>query len=171
MRSMWDASTPPHNPPTGFDAAAGYIGGDTPHVWTIDEWQRLGKLAKLPIWVQDNPRDAQQAQAEAFAALSRLYHIGCPPGHAIALDLEMAVHPGYVDAFHKVMRWAGFYVWVYGSRSVVMRNPACDGYWVADYTGVAHTLPGPVRAVQWTDGPTIDKSVVKWWSWRNRLWR
>ena len=170
MKSMWDAAFPPATPPTGFTAAAGYLGGDTPHPWTIDEWARLGRTPKLPIWVQSNPQNGHP-EAEAFAALSRLYHIGCPPGHAVALDLEMAVNPGYVNAFHKVMKWAGFKVWVYGSRSVVMRNPECDGYWVADYTGTPHMLDRPVRAVQWTDGTQFDQSVVRYWQWRNHLWR
>ena len=170
MRSMWDAAFPPQHPPTGFDAAAGYIGGNTPHPWTLDEWKRLGKLPKLPIWVQSHPENGHP-EAEAMTALHRLYQIGCPPGHAVALDLETAVHDGYVSSFHKVMKWAGFYVWVYGSKAFVMKNPQCDGYWVADYTGVAHGLPGAVRAVQWTDGKVYDQSVVRYWSWRNRLWR
>ena len=171
-RAMWDASTPPPNNPPGFQAAAGYIGGNTPHVWTRAEWQRLGKLAKLPIWVRSNPTTAGQGHAEAFVALEQLYAIGCPPGHAVALDLETAVDPAYVTAFGSVMRWAGFYVWVYGSRSSVFGNPHLDGYWVADYTGVPHFPAGPVvRACQWQAGPLIDRSVVKWWSWRNRLWR
>jgi len=171
-KSMWDASTPPPNVPPGFDAAAGYIGGDTPHVWTRDEWARLGKLPKLPIWVQSVPTTAARAQAEAFVALEQLYHIGCPTGHAVALDLETAVDPAYVTAFGAVMRWAGFRTWVYGSRSTVFGNPALDGYWVADYTGAPHFPAGPtVRACQWQAGKLIDRSVIRWWQWRYRLWR
>ena len=78
-KSMWDASTPPAVLPPGFDAAAGYIGGDTPHVWTGAEWMRLGSLPKLPIWVQSGPQ-AVHAEAEAGAALRQLYRIGARPG-------------------------------------------------------------------------------------------
>lgn len=173
-RTMWDASTPPTPHPTGYDAAAGYIGGDTPHIWTLQEWRQLGSTAKLPIWVQDGPQPSH-AEAEAFTALERLYEIGCPRGSTVALDLETsatAATQAYVKTFHSVMQWAGFYVWVYGSRSTVFTNPPCDGYWVADYTGQPHFAAGPsVRATQWTSGPAVDKSVVKYWSWRNRLWR
>jgi hypothetical protein len=174
---MWDASTPPQTLPTGYDAAAGYVGGDTPHVWTLAEWRNLGSLPKLPIWVRSNPptgatQAAAQGKADAFAALEQLYKIGCPRGYTVALDLETAVSGALVNAFGSVMRWAGFYVWVYGSKSTVFGNPGLDGYWVADYTGQPHFATGPdVRATQWTDGPAIDKSLVKWWSWRNRLWR
>ena len=46
-KTMWDASTPPASVPGGpWDAAAGYIGGDTPHIWTVAEWRHLGGLAK-----------------------------------------------------------------------------------------------------------------------------
>jgi hypothetical protein len=43
---MFDASTPPASAPPGYRAVAGYIGGDTPHVWTGAEWRRFGKLRK-----------------------------------------------------------------------------------------------------------------------------
>jgi hypothetical protein len=171
-KSMWDASTPPASPPAGFDAAAGYIGGDTPHVWTLPEWRRLGSLAKLPIWVQSHPTAAAGGEQEAFAALEQLYRIGCPPGSTVALDLETAVDAPYVNAFSGPLRWAGFHIWVYGSRSTVFRNPPLDGYWVADFTGQPHFAAGKaVRATQWTAGQVIDKSVVRYWQWRNRLWR
>ena len=176
-KTMWDASTPPASPPAGYDAAAGYIGGDTPHVWTPGEWRRLGTLPKLPIWVRSNPPASAgaaraQAHSDAFAAIEQLYRIGARPGSTVALDLETAISPVYVGAFNDVMRWDGWHVWPYGSRSTVFSNPACAGYWIADYTGVPHMVAGAqVRATQWTDGALFDKSVVKWWSWRRRLWR
>src|SRR5215468_808046 len=166
-KNMWDASNPPSDPAGKWDAAAGYIGGDTPHVWTRTEWDRLGKLPKLPIWVQSAPASGN-GHAEAFSAMVALFRIGCPPGSAVALDLETAVSPAYVTAFAAPLRWAGFYVWVYGSKSTVFSNPPCDGYWVADYTGAPHFPAGKaVRACQWQAGQVVDSSVVKWWSWRN----
>jgi hypothetical protein len=54
---MFDARVPPASAPAGYRAVAGYIGGDTPHVWTDDEWKRFGSLPKLPIWVADLRRE------------------------------------------------------------------------------------------------------------------
>ena len=54
MRRMYDAAYPPSNPPH-WDAAAGYIGGDTPHVWTAAEWARQPVRYRLPIFVRSNP--------------------------------------------------------------------------------------------------------------------
>src|SRR5262249_27735993 len=120
--------------------------------------------------VQSAPGDG--GQAEAFAALVRLYRIGCPPGSVVALDLETAVAPSYVNAFAGPLHWAGFKVWVYGSRSTVFGNPALDGYWVAGYPGSRHFAAGSnVRATQWQAGKVIDSSVLRWYQWRRRLWR
>jgi len=85
-----------------------------------------------------------------------------PPGKRIALDLEMLVAPAYVHDFHAVMAHYLYRVWVYGSASVVFGNPACEGYWVADYAGkgpfmYAHSM---VVATQWTDGAEYDQSEV-----------
>ena len=170
-KTMWDASTPPAPAPAGFDAAAGYIGGDTPHVWTRAEWKALAALPKLPVWVQSVPGTAD-AKTDALEALRRLFEIGCPRGSTIALDLETAVDPLYVRAFGSVVQFFGYYVWVYGSRSTVFSNPPLDGYWVADYTGMPHFAAGnDVRATQWQAGKTFDSSVVRYWQWKFRLWR
>jgi hypothetical protein len=169
---MWDASTPPAAPPPGFSAAAGYLGGDTPHVWTRAEWRRVGSLAKLPIWVRSDPGGGVEGVADAGNALHQLYAIDARPGCTVALDLETAAAVPYVTAFHSVMGFFGYRVWVYGSRSTVFANPECDGYWVADYTGEPHYPAHPaVRACQYQAGPAVDRSVVRWWQWRNRLWR
>jgi hypothetical protein len=169
---MADASNPPAALPTGFSAVAGYIGGGTPHVWTPAEWRRFGGLAKLPIWVQSNPGQRADGLIEAGRVLQRLYALQVPRGSTVALDLETAAAPAYVIAFHSVLSFFGYRVWVYGSRSTVFANPECDGYWVADYTGEPHWPAGPaVRACQYQSGPAVDRSVVRWWQWRNRLWR
>lgn len=184
VKRMWDAANPPASPPAGYDAAAGYIGGDTPHVWTVGQWRQLGKLPKLPIFVRSNPpADATHARvqghADAWRALEQLHRIGCPPGRAVAYDLEQAVNAPLVTAFNDVMSWAGFRVWPYGARSFIFRNPACAGRWVADYLDppVPHMVKGAaVRSTQYrpelaVPGGTVDVSLVKWWSWRWRLWR
>ena len=128
---MFDASVPPASAPGGYRAVAGYIGGNTPHVWTEAEWKRFGKLHKLPIWVRSDPANVD-AEDDAFGALKRLYELRVPRGITVVMDLEAAVDACYVHKFQSVMRWAGFYAWVYGSVSTVFKNPPADGYWVAD---------------------------------------
>src|SRR5258708_14891264 len=54
---MFDASEPPAPAPAGYRAVAGYIGGDTPHVWTDAEWRRFARLHKLPTWVRATPTE------------------------------------------------------------------------------------------------------------------
>ena len=169
---MFDASTPPSSAPPGYRAVAGYLGGDTPHIWTDAEWKRFGSLRKLPIWVRSDP-GAVNAEADAFAALEGLYGLRVSRGTTIALDLETAVDSGYVNTFHGVMRWAGFYVWVYGSASTVFGNPEADGYWVADYAGrgpfmYPHKM---VKATQYVNGTNYDSSLVKFWQYYWRLWK
>ncbi len=122
---MFDASVPPASAPAGYRAVAGYIGGDTPHVWTEAEWRRFDQLHKLPIWVRSNPTQVD-AEADAFGALQRLYQLRVPRGITVAIDLETAVDSGYVRRFHSVMRWAGFYAWVYGSASTVFGNQRAE---------------------------------------------
>jgi hypothetical protein len=169
---MFDASIPPATAPPGYRAVAGYIGGDTPHVWTEREWRRFGKLRKLPIWVRSDPT-AVSAEADAFAALEPLYNLKVPRGITVALDLETSVDAGYVRTFHGVMRWAGFYVWVYGSASTVFRNPAADGYWVADYAGKGPFMYSHrfVKATQYQPGQHYDSSLVKYWPYYWRMWK
>ena len=165
---MFDASTPPATAPAGYRAVAGYIGGDTPHVWTDAEWHRFRGMRKLPIWVRSDP-----ANVDAFAALQRLFELNIPRGVTIALDLETAVDFEYVRMFHRVMKWAGFFVWVYGSASTVFDNPHADGYWVADYAGKGPFMypHAMVKATQYEAGATYDSSLVKYWQYYWRLWK
>lgn len=169
---MFDASVPPTSAPGGYRAVAGYIGGDTPHVWTEAEWKRFGRLHKLPIWVRSDPADVDP-ETDAFGALQRLYQLRVPRGITVVIDLETAVNVSYVRRFHSVLRWAGFYVWVYGSASTVFGNPVAEGYWVSDYAG-----KGPfmyphryVKATQYDNGPHYDSSLVKRWQYDWRLWK
>jgi hypothetical protein len=169
---MFDASQPPASAPPGYRAVAGYIGGDTPHVWTEAEWRRFGTLHKLPIWVRSDP-ESVDAEADAFGALERLYELRVPRGITVVMDLETAVDTGYVHKFHSVMRWAGFYAWVYGSASTVFKNPAADGYWVADWAGIGPFMyrHHMVKATQYTNGTQYDSSLVKHWQYDWRLWK
>ena len=127
---MFDAAYPPGEASevADYQVCAGYIGGDTPHVWTRAEWERFSRMHKLPIFTRSDPGSANAA-GDAFAALRQLHAIGASAGIPFALDFETQVNAGYVDAFYDVVRWAGFLLWVYGSASTVFGNPACNGYW------------------------------------------
>src|SRR5258707_6133543 len=91
---MFDASVPPASAPAGYRAVAGYIGGDTPHVWTEAEWRRFAQLHQLPIWVRSNPTQVD-AQADPFRAPQPLYPLRVPPRITVAIDLAAAL-----DACH-----------------------------------------------------------------------
>ncbi len=158
--NMFDASVPPLVAPAGFQIAAGYIGGDTPHVWTAAEWERFKNLHRLPIYVRSN--SGTSGTADAFEALHRLYVLGVPHDKRMALDLETRIAPAYVHEFNDVIQWADYRLWIYGSASTVFSNPPCNGYWVADYAGKGPFMypHANVLATQWTDGPIYDSSLV-----------
>jgi hypothetical protein len=169
---MFDASRPPAEPFPGCYAVAGYIGGNTPHVWTLAEWQRFGHLRQLPIWVADLRPTGLSAYGQAHAAVSAAEDLGWAPNRherrAIGLDLETAEVPDFVAVFAEVLHLAGFSCWPYGSAAFLFANPTEDGYWVAEYPG-----PGPVirypgedvvahqyaADVAWRDG-AVDLSVI-----------
>ena len=171
---MFDAAYPPGEASevADYQVCAGYIGGDTPHVWTRAEWERFSHMHKLPIFTRSDPGSANAA-GDAFAALRQLHAIGASAGIPFALDFETQVNAGYVDAFYDVVRSAGFRLWVYGSASTVFGNPACNGYWVADYAGRGPFMyeHDDVRATQYEEGIGWDSSLVKPWQETFRLWK
>jgi hypothetical protein len=156
MRTMYDAAFPPKNPPQ-HDAIAGYIGGNTPHVWTVAEWEdqtaKSGARFWLPIYVRSNP-GSHDPFNDAAIACNWLLNRGMPEGMTLALDYETAVNANYLEEFDGVVSRAGWRVAVYGSISTVRKNPEpSGGYWIADWTGRPHIVPGSV-ATQWSgSGP------------------
>lgn len=166
---MFDASTPPNAMPAGYNAVAGYIGGETPHVWTQGEWARFGKVKKLPIWVR-SLNGTPSGYNDAWRALEMLYLLNVPKGSPVVADMEARVDVIYLNAFYKVLTWAGYQTWVYGSTSTLFRNPVCDGWWVADPTDTPHKYPVKgQRATQYAFLGNIDASVVNWWAYTYTL--
>lgn len=167
---MADASQPPPGDPAGADIIAGYIGGDTPHIWTKAEWDQYKTLRKLPIWVRSQRGDGN---ADGFDALKQLYRLGVPKGTTVVYDLETLVYGAMVTAFSNVMAWGGYQTWIYGSADYVFGNPPCAGYWVADYKGQPFMYPhSAVRATQYAAGVDgYDWSEVKGWQYAHKLWR
>jgi hypothetical protein len=156
---MWDASTPPVRWPAGFNACAGYIGGDTPHVWSKTEWERFGKRKKLPIYVQNHP-NVNMAEQEGFAALRRLYQIGCPKGSPVVWDAEGAINKDWSNLFASVIYWGGYRFWTYGEASTVYANPLHGGFWAASWHEDAkpYALSNPrTNSTQYADGKLLNR--------------
>jgi hypothetical protein len=158
---MYDASIPPPDPHR--DVCAGYIGGDTPHLWSDAEWASQSARWRLPIYVCDNP-GSRNAISDANAAIGWMSAHAVPRGSALALDYETAVDGAYAAAFDKAVVRAGYRTLLYGSLSTVTRNPRPSaGYWAADWTGAPHLVPG-TEATQYASdtmlGEPYDLSLV-----------
>lgn len=147
LYTMFDASVPPSSAYPGSAAVAGYLGGNTPHVWTPEEWRRFATLRQFPIWVGYLEADPAGHAADAAAAMQSL---GWTPGHndpastrACILDFETEIDAAWVDAFANRIYTAGYVTIVYGSESTIIDNPARDGRWIALYNGEANIPDDP----------------------------
>jgi hypothetical protein len=168
-RWMYDAAVPPARPPHWY-AVAGYIGGDTPHVWTAAEWAAQLAPHRLPIWTADNRLNSPaSAAADAPQILAKLEELGVPPGVTVALDGETRIFPAYLEELNELVR--PYLLMDYGSLSFVTSNPVTSGgRWAADWTdriadGVALLGHQAIAAVQWADdvarGTPYDWSVIQ----------
>lgn len=175
---MLDTSDPGTSSlPKGYSAVAGYAGGDTPHVWTREQWARFEGIPKLPIYVDDKKTGRLAGVQDGWDCLQKLMALGVPAGKgfAVAYDIETSKDADRAHGFRSVLQWAGFRVWLYGSRSTVLTIPF-ENYWVADFTGKPHWPLRHARACQFTpdvaiDGITWDVSVIRVWQILNgRLW-
>jgi hypothetical protein len=133
LRWMYDASTPPKNPPH-WHVAAGYIGGDTPNVWTLAEWKAQPAPYLLPIWTASNRDDtAADAGEDAWGIIKKLSSLGVPGPVTVALDIETAVYSTYLLALNDFL--APHKLMTYGSLSSLVRNSATSGgRWAGDWT-------------------------------------
>jgi surface antigen len=143
LRGMYDAAYPPSVPPK-LAVVAGYIGGNTPHVWTDAEWAdqmaKSGAKYKLPIFVRSTGGDPV---ADATAAVAWALKRGQPKGTLIALDYETRIDATYLNTFDAKVVANGYKTIVYGSRSFVMQNPKpSGGYWTATWDNVFHLDSG-----------------------------
>lgn len=172
---MFDASSPPATAPKGYNAVAGYIGGDTPHVWSKSEWGRFKGFKKLPVFVRSDPgaQSSTGTETDAFSVLASAYDLGIPRGTAIALDFEAATDQAYYDLFSNILYFFGYHTWLYGSASTVFKVRA-NNYWVADWTGKAFMYNHKgVAATQYENGTSYDSSTVTkldYWFKLSRKW-
>ncbi len=137
MRTMFDAAYPPGTPPK-VDAVAGYIGGNTPHIWTDAEWDsqmtKSGAKYKLPIFVRSH--DGVPADDAAFT-LRWLQAHNVPKGSLVVLDFETRVDATYLHTYDSGV--VGYPVIVYGSHDYVIQNPKpSGGYWTATWNNIPH---------------------------------
>jgi hypothetical protein len=124
-----DASIPPANAtllPRGTEAILGYLGGKTPHVWTVDEWDRFGHLLQMGIWVPDpssNPVDQARLAAEAA------HQLGWFRGdlRGILIDDEANNDPAFLGEMGLKLREDGYVPLGYESAGVLNANPRLDG--------------------------------------------
>jgi hypothetical protein len=113
-----------------------YIGGNTPHVWTVDEVAVLKKTYQylLPIFTKSDPQSANSI-TDTSAAIKQLLLLDAPEEILVQWDLESAVDSVYTGVVNTVMHAAGYEVELYGSSSTVMQNAIpYGGYDTADWT-------------------------------------
>lgn len=165
MRWMYDASIPPQNPPH-WHVAAGYIGGDTPHVWTAAEWDAQWSPRRLPIFVHTGADTGADAEGDAKAILAQLGKLRVPRGCSVAVDTEEGIYGDYLTVLSQRL-WAERYSLInYGSLAFVVKNATTHGgRWAADWTGSIGMVPGDdIVATQWISasqlGTVYDASVI-----------
>lgn len=164
LYKMIDASDPPPDA-AGASAVAGYIGGNTPHVWTRAEWQRFAHTRQFPIWVgAGRINGTTDGRAAVDAALKLGWRAHRPQRRAIICDVEAFSMRVYLDDFAAEVWAAGFQTEVYESMAVVASNPGKEGIWVADWDGIMD-LPNGTNAHQYVpnvpyEGTEIDISVI-----------
>jgi hypothetical protein len=167
LYQAFDASIPPMNPYPGCKAVMGYVGGNTPHVWTLAEWERFSNLAQFPIWVgyhEDHPEQHANACVSAVKNLGwAAHHV---PRRAVLLDFETEINPSWIDSFAGVIWEGGYETMIYGSESTIVQNPPKEGRWIALYNGQMSIPSDPYAVghqykanVPW-DGTVVDLSVI-----------
>jgi hypothetical protein len=153
VATMADSSNP-GSAVIPYAAVAGYIGGDTPHVWSDAQWSAQTARWRLPIWVYGRQLGAAGGAAEGAAALAwaKAHHM--PPADMIVIDMETDIDADYVNNFAAA---DGAHVTcVYGSTSTVFSNPRqSGGYWVANYVRTGPFVYAGSWATQYSD-PAIN---------------
>jgi hypothetical protein len=168
---MFDASQPPDKPYPGCHLVAGYIGGNTPHVWTAAEWNRAsddGLLPMLPIWVgfgEADPKGHADQAANAAIKLGWAAH-HTPAWRAIVADVENVREEAWLLAFGRQLQVRGFLCWPYMSLDALPSDPPGYQVWAALWDGKADIPPAhDVIAHQYAHdlpwrGTTVDLSAV-----------
>lgn len=160
-----DASNP--DSPLPGDVACGYVGGRTPHVWTLSQWKMQTAKYLLPIWVADPSQNPKTEAANFIAAMAAL---GVKGGVAYMLDAELL--PPYdqlwISVFADRTARSDYGCHPYGSKDIVFTWPPRSGYIVADRIREPHMYEHPfVKGTQWKAENSIDLDLfdptMKFW--------
>lgn len=165
--TMGDAAYADDLDGTSFNAVGGYLHSPNAfHPWSTGDWQKIPG-PKLPIWVANFGR--KNGRDDGRSIVAQLAALNVPSGKLVVVDLEESEDESYVNSLYsEVHDNYGYKVWVYGSLDTVFHNPACNGYWVADYVGTTPFMVNhpQVRATQWKRGDKFDTSAVLGWTLR-----
>jgi hypothetical protein len=128
----FDASTDiPASAPAGFDAVFGYVGGDTPHVWTREQWARFEHLRQFPIWVDDVETTDPAIQAAKCVTAVKSLGWSHDRTRIVWLDVETKVNPAWVNEFGGQLYREGYFYGVYGAADFASKTGA-PHLWVAN---------------------------------------
>lgn len=138
-----------------------YVGGDTPHPWTLADIKEMPERYRFPTWVRSDPT-AFSGAAEGAAFLAWLHGHAVPMGVCVCLDLETSADVAYVNDFNMAIRAGGYSLIKYGSMGNIFNNPKTDGgTFVADPTGTPHMVTeGDTVMTQYAFDGTYDLSLV-----------
>lgn len=161
----------------GIEAAAAYIGGATPHVWTTDELKQLAQF-DLRVFIYVPPQDPRYYAAATGAAdmhayaskFEALVAAGLAAyGDVVLVDIEepmYAINPGGVNEY--LQAWVtgapGPQVapGVYGPRAAFLGWPAEPRMaWVAEWLEPSGQFSGT-----WPDAPTPAEGLAPISAWQ-----
>jgi hypothetical protein len=144
----YDASVPPNRPYPGCNAAFGYIGGKTPHVWSLQEWldaTDLGRIRSGPIWTADmSATPESQAEAAAKAATDLGWTAHARVLRFIILDSEESTNVSFIHSFGNELIGKGFLVCDYRTQDAITKAPSGMPEFVAHW----NVPPGPFTEYQ-----------------------
>jgi hypothetical protein len=166
---MIDASRPPDAADGEFSVVMGYVGGNTPHVWTAGEWQVFASYRQVPAYVPDLGSSPTAEAAYAVAAVKRLgWAAHEEDTRIIVIDFETTINRAWYASMASGIVSAGFAPVIYGSLSTVFEN-AADDVLAADFDDVpsipaGQTLHGlQYLSDQEYEGTEVDWSIVDQW--------
>ena len=172
-----DASQPGNPLPPGTRIVAGYIGAldlpgqpDTPHIWTLDEWnlyldpasQLYGgpELRALPIYVHDFPGIPETDAANAIDAVTDLGWSD-RKSRIIAWDAEFLSDDAYAASLRRALHRGGFRLMTY--EQTPLQDPSTDFRWIfrilPAHARPPRALPAGWDGWQWTFGARWDGDV------------
>ena len=161
LRWMYDASNPHFKRPPLY-AVGGYVGGDTPYVWTVPDWNDSGASKRNPIFTASNRADTTHAAVvDGMAFRGRLLALGVPYGVTVSVDIETAIYDNYLDELNEEM--SAWKLMTYGSVSTLVQNmKTSGGWWGAHWTdnvetAVAAIQSGEFVALQWASATMLNK--------------